>query len=139
MDTDKLFQNLAEEMIRQWDIMPTGSGLLVTTDWQLPNNDRIEIHVRPVGEREDLYLVTDGGELFNFLFSHGIDLSKDNRSMKVLNSIAANYGAQFVEYQMAKGANDTDLHSAIRLVLEAVKDAAYILWHKLDQREKKIH
>jgi hypothetical protein len=133
MDEKQLWQNLAEEMIGRWDISPTGSGFMVTTDWRLPNDDRIEIYVRTVGEREDLYLVTDGGNLFSFLFSHGIDLNKDERAKKVLSRIAETYEIKVVEFQMAKGANDSDLHHAIRMLLEAIKDASYLLWQRLDQ------
>jgi hypothetical protein len=133
MDEKKLELSLAEELIKYWDIDPTGTGFMITTDWQWPNRERIEIYVRSVGEREDLYLVTDGGELYNFLFSHGIDLSKDTRAMKVLDGVFDNYGVRFVDYQIAKGANDEDLHQVIRVVLEAIKDSSFILRHKLEQ------
>jgi len=139
MDERTLTQNLAEELIDGWDIMSTGSGFLIITDWHWPNDDRIEIYVRTVGDREDLYIVTDGGNLFNFLFSHGIDLNKDHHGMKVLSGIAENCGAKIVDYQMARGANDGDLHRAIRLLLEAIKDASFLLWHKLEHGEGCLH
>ena len=66
MDEKTLEQNLAETLVEGWDISSTGNGFLVASDWRWPNNERIEIYVRNVGEREDLFLVTDGGELFNY-------------------------------------------------------------------------
>ncbi len=132
MDEKTLAEGLLEEMVNGWEVIPTGGGYMIRTDWQLPNRDRIEIYIRMVGDREDLFLVTDGGELFNLLYSQGIDLTKDEHGMRVFQGVADNYGAQVVEYQLAKGANEGDLHHAIRLVLEAVKDAAYLLWHKLE-------
>lgn len=139
MDSKTLFENIAQALISGWEIDTTGNGFLVLTDWRLPNNDRIEIFIRTVGEREDLYLVTDGGNLFNFLFSHGIDLNKDKASLKALNSIAENHAVQFVEYQLARGANEKDIHTAVRALLEAIKDTAFFLWHKLEGQGSPIH
>ncbi|GLI33158.1 hypothetical protein [Desulforhabdus amnigena] len=134
MDEKTLEQSLADEFIREWDITPTGNGYLITTDWQWPNHERIEIFVRMVGDREDLLLVTDGGELFSFLYSQGIDLSKDEHGMKVINGVAEHYGAKIADFQMARGTNPGDLPRSIRLLLEAIKDASLLLWYKLDQR-----
>jgi len=132
MDETILKQRLQEAFIEDWEIMPTGGGFLIVTDWHWPNSERIEIHIRPVGEREDLYIVSDGGELFNLLFSQGVDLSKDERGMKILDGVTKNYGAKAVDCQIAKGAGLGDLHRAIRVVLEAIKDASFLLWYKLD-------
>jgi len=63
MNEKILEQNLSEAFIRDWEIIPTGSGFLVVSDWLWPNHERIEIHARTVGEREDLFVVADGGEL----------------------------------------------------------------------------
>jgi len=131
MDERDLELKIAEELIGGWDVIRTGEGFLVTTDWQMPNGDRIEVHVRTVGEREDLYLVTDGGDLFNLLYSQQVDLTKDEAGMKVLRAIAENHGAKIVDYQMAKGANDGTLAQAVRKVLESVKDASFLLWYKV--------
>jgi hypothetical protein len=131
MDEKSLVENLAEELIKGWDITPTGSGFLISTDWRWPNHERIEVYVRTVGEREDLYLVSDGGEVFNFLFAQGIDLAKDSQGMKIFSGVAQNYGAKIVDYQMAKGASDADLPQAVRAILEAIKDVSFLLWHKL--------
>lgn len=133
MDEKALFQNLAEELIKGWDVIPTGGGYLVLTDWQWPNQEHIEVYVRTVGQREDLFLVSDGGEIFNFLFAQGIDLSKDENAMRLFNSVAQNYGAKIVDYQMAKGASGSELQTAIRMLVEAIKDVAFILWHKIEQ------
>jgi len=139
MDIKTLLENLAEELVREWEITPTGSGFFMVTDWRWPNDERIEIYIRAVGEREDLYLVTDGGNLFNFLFAHGVDLRKDKHGMKFLNGIAEHFGAKIVDYQMARGANDADLHQAIRMILEAIKEASFILWYKLSQESEPVH
>lgn len=136
MDQKTLVENLAEELIGEWDIIPTGNGFLISTDWHWPNHERIEVHVRTVGEREDLYLVSDGGEVFNFLFAQGIDLTKDAQGMKVYNGVAQSYGAKIVDFQLAKGASDADLHKAIRAMTEAIKDVSFLLWHKLAQSQK---
>jgi hypothetical protein len=77
MDEKEIFDGLTEAFYQGWDVLPTGGGFLITTDWMLPNNEKIEIHVRRVGDREDLFLLTDGGELINFLFAQGVDLSKE--------------------------------------------------------------
>ena len=131
MDEKQLEQSLAEELIQEWSITPTGSGFLIATDWHWPNGEHIEVYVRTVGEREDLYLVSDGGELFNFLFSQGVDLTRDPGGMKVIEDVAQNNGARIVDYQMVKGATEGDAPRAIRMILEAIKDASFILWHKL--------
>jgi len=125
-----LEEKLALVFIEGWDITPTGNGFLLSSDWRWPNAERIEIHVRTVGEREDLYLVTDGGELSNFLYSRGIDLSKDEFALNKIGAAVENYEAKFVDYQIAKGANEEELPRAIRSVLEAIKDASLILWDK---------
>lgn len=119
---------MGEAMITGWSFVPTGSGLLITTNWKLPDRGDIEIHVRRVGEREDLYLVTDGGELFNFFYLQGIDISRDRDAMDVVSRVAGDYGAKVVEGQVVKGANEGDFQEAVRSVLEALKEAAFILW-----------
>ncbi|ABK17056.1 hypothetical protein [Syntrophobacter fumaroxidans] len=131
MNVKELEQLMEQAMTSEWEVTSTGTGFLVATDWRLPNNERIEIFVRTVGEREDLFLVTDGGEVFNFLFSHGIDLSKDTRGMKTLNGVSERYQAKIVNYQITRGSGRADLARSIRLMLEAVKDASFLLWHKL--------
>jgi len=131
VDENVLEEKLAEELLEGWQVVPTGSGFLVTTAWRWPTGEMIEIYVRKVAERDDLYLVTDGGELFNFLFARGIDLRQDDRNMKLLQSIAAGSGAKMIDYQIVKGANDDELPRSIRLIVEAVKEGAFLLWHLL--------
>jgi hypothetical protein len=138
MDEKLLFDSLAQELIREWDVIPSGNGFLVMTDWRLPNDERIEIQVRTVGERDDLYVVTDGGNLFNFLFAEGVSFDADDTGMKILNGVMKRYGAQFVDYQIVKGANDETLAGTVKNLLEAVKDASLLLWHKLSDR-KSVH
>jgi hypothetical protein len=134
MDEKTISENLAEEMIRGWTITETGNGYVVETSWQWPSRERIEIYVRSVGEREDLFIISDGGELFNYLFSKGIDLTKDEPGMKVLQQVAENYGSKIVDFQLVKGANEDEVPGAIRLILEALKDASLILWHKVEKQ-----
>ncbi len=131
MDETDLLEDLGAEFIKGWDVAPTGSGFMVITDWQWPNRDRIEVFVRKVGDREDLFLVSDGGEIFNVLFSHGIDLGKDTRSMDLFREVAKNHGAEFADYAIVKGANGKDVAGAVRMVLEAAKDISFLLWHKV--------
>ncbi len=133
MNEEELQLHLAQESVAGWEIVSTGSGFLISTDWRWPNKERIEVYVRAVGEREDLFLVTDGGEVFNFLFAQGIDLSKDAQGMKILNTVAEQYEAGILDYQIVKGANPAELPRSIRLILEAIKDTSYLLWHKLNQ------
>ena len=131
MDENVLEEKLAEALLAEWQVIPTGSGFLVTTGWRWPNDEKIEIYVRSVAERDDLYLVTDGGELFNFLFARGVDLRQDDRHMEMLENIAARSGAKIVDYQIVQGATDEDLPRSILLLLEAVKEAAFLFWHRL--------
>ena len=136
MDEAALLESLGEELIRDWDVSATGSGYLVISDWHWPNNDRIEIFVRAVGDRDDLFIVSDGGDLFNFLFSNGVDLTKDDRSMKLFKSVARGHGADFVDYQIVKGANAGDLARAIRVIVEVVKDVSLLMWHKFSEEQE---
>jgi hypothetical protein len=131
VDEKVLEEKLAEELTADWEVIPTGSGFLVTTAWRWPNGEMIEIYVRRVAEREDLYLVTDGGELFNFLFVKGMDLRQEARSMEILDSLAESVGARMIDYQIIKGANNEDLPRSIRLVAEAVKEGAFLFWSVL--------
>jgi hypothetical protein len=133
MNEDDLQVHLSQGLVSGWEIIPTGSGFLITTDWHWPNDERIEIYVRTVGDREDLFVVSDGGEVFNFLFSQGIDLTKDAQGMKILNTAAERCESKIVDYQIVKGANPSELPRAVRLILEAVKDTSFLLWHKLNQ------
>lgn len=134
MDEKLLFENLARELIREWEIIPTGDGFLVMTDWNLPNDERIEIHVRTVGERDDLYVVTDGGNLIGFLYAEGVALDKDENASRIVSGVMKRYDAQLVDFQIAKGASNENLARSIRDILEAVKDASLLLWHKLNDR-----
>jgi hypothetical protein len=134
VDENVLEEKLVEELIAGWEIVPTGSGFLVTTAWRWPNDEMIEIFVRRVAERDDLYLVTDGGELFNFLFAKGLDLSQDARCMELLDSLAESAGARIVDYQIVRGTDNEDLPRSIRLVLEAVKEGAFLFWYLLSSK-----
>ncbi|MCK8602854.1 hypothetical protein [Desulfoferrobacter suflitae] len=132
MDETRLEEKLAFAFVEGWNITPTGNGFLLTSDWRWPNEEHIEIHVRAVGEREDLYLVSDGGDLFNFLFSHGIDLTRDSMALSRINDVVEMYESKFVDFQIARGANEEELARSVRLVLEAIKDASLILWHRFE-------
>ncbi len=131
MDETVLGERLAEELIAPWEVVPTGNGFLVVTDWRWPNEERIEVHVRRVAQRDDLYLVTDGGELCNFLFAKGMDLRQDPRRMELLEQLAAESGAGMIDYQIVRGAGDEDLSHCIRRVLEAIKEGAFVFWREL--------
>ncbi|HYA40999.1 MAG TPA: hypothetical protein VEF34_06830 [Syntrophobacteraceae bacterium] len=131
MDEDEILEALAEDFFQGWDVSPTGGGFLITTDWVLPNNERIEIHIRRVGDRDDLFIVTDGGELTNYLFSQGVDLTRDPDSRRILGGVAQNRSVEISEHQLVKGANEEEIAGAVRVLLEAVKEASFALWHKL--------
>ncbi|MGA3113782.1 MAG: hypothetical protein ABSF90_05025 [Syntrophobacteraceae bacterium] len=140
MDENEILEALTEDFFQGWDVTPTGGGFLITTDWVLPNNERIEIHVRRVGDREDLFIVTDGGELINYLFSQGVDITRDRDSKRTLNGIAENRSIKVTEHQLVKGANEEELAGAVRVVLEAVKEASFSLWHKIKSKpEDSVH
>jgi len=140
MDENEILEGLAEDFFRGWDVTPTGGGFLIATDWVLPNNERIEIHVRRVGDREDLYIVTDGGELINYLFSQGVDITRDRDSRRTLNGIAENRSIKVTEHQLVKGANEEEIAGAVRVLLEAVKEASFSLWHKIKSKpEDSLH
>jgi hypothetical protein len=140
MDENEILEALAEDFFRGWDVTPTGGGFLIATDWVLPNNERIEIHVRRVGEREDLFIVTDGGELINYLFSEGIDLTRDRDNRRILDRIAENRSIKLTEHQLVKGANEEEIAWAVRVLLEAVKEASFSLWRKIKSKpEDPVH
>ncbi len=132
MHEETLLDRLGRELIESWQVVAAGNGFLVTTDWRLPNDELIEIHVRNVGDRKDLFVVTDGGEVANVLFSHGFDLTGDRGAMRMAARSAERYGVKIVDGQMVKGAGEEDLHRAVRKVLEAVKEVSCMLWHHLD-------
>lgn len=131
MDETVLAEKMVEELIADWQIIPTGNGFLVNTAWHWPDAETIEVHVRRVAERDDLYLVTDGGQLFNFLFARGMDLRLDERSMEILHQIAESSGAGIIDYQIVRGADNEDLPRSIRLILEAIKEGAFVFWYRL--------
>jgi hypothetical protein len=133
MDESVLEQKLAEELFAEWQVLGTGHGFLVMTDWRWPDDEKIEVQVRRVADRDDLYLVGDGGELFNFLFAKGLDLRRDQRSMELLHQLAAGAGAGFIDYQIVRGTGDEDLPQSIRRVLEAIKEGAFVFWYQLSE------
>jgi len=134
MDENEILEALAEDFYRGWNVTPTGGGFLIATDWVLPNNERIEIHVRRVGEREDLFIVTDGGELINYLFSEGIDLTRDPDNRRILDRIAENRSIKVTEHQLVKGANEEEIAWAVRVLVETVKEASFSLWRKIKSK-----
>ncbi|MFZ2447250.1 MAG: hypothetical protein WAW37_12905 [Syntrophobacteraceae bacterium] len=134
MDDSEILDELVENFYRGWEVRPTGGGFLIVTDWRLPGDERIEIHLRRVGDREDLFLVTDGGELINFLFSHGVDIDKDRESRRLLDGIAEKHAIKVADFQFVKGAGETEVAEAVRAMLEAVKEASFLLWHKIKSK-----
>jgi hypothetical protein len=140
MDENEILEALAEDFSRGWDVTPTGGGFLIATDWVFPNNERIEIHIRRVGDREDLFIVTDGGELINYLFSEGVDLTRDHDSRRILDVIAENRSIKVTEHQLVKGVKEEEIAAAVRVLLEAVKEASFSLWHKIKSKpEDSVH
>lgn len=139
MDIGAIEQALAETMILGWEIVPTGGGVLITTNWRMPTKENIEIHVRSVGEREDLYLVTDGGELFSMMFLQGWNLSEDREEEALVTDIVEAHGVKLMDGQLLKAANDGDLGYAIRSILEAVKEASFLLWGKKARGGSSLH
>ncbi len=133
MDEKDLWEDLAEEMLRSWELIAMGNGFTILTDWHWPDGNRIEIYVRAVGDRDDLYVVTDGGELFNFLFSQGVDLSRDERAMRFLERTVEDQGGKIVDYQIARGCGKGDCAGAVRSILEIIKDGAFMMWHKFQE------
>lgn len=128
MEEKKLLEGLVEELVRGWEVLPTGNGFVVASDWVWPTGDRIEVVVRSVGEREDLFLVSDGGELFNFFFAQGLDISGHDESLRRIEEVAARHGAKLVDFHLAKGAGESDLPRAIRRMVECVKEGAFLFW-----------
>jgi len=128
MDAERLRRELLEELVKGWEILPTGNGFVVASDWVWPTGDRIEVMVRNVGEREDLFLVSDGGELFNFFFAQGLDISSNEVSMRGIEEVAARHGAKLVDFHLAKGSGENDLSHAIRHMVECVKEGAFLFW-----------
>jgi hypothetical protein len=134
MDENEILEGLAEDFFRGWEIMSTGGGFLIVTDWMFPNNERIEIHIRRVGDREDLFIVTDGGELISFLFSQGVDLNKDNEGRQILNGVSENRAIKITDEQLVKGANEDELAGTVRVMLEAIKEVSFSLWYKIKSK-----
>ena len=139
MDIEAVEQALAEAMILGWIVVPTGGGMIITTNWKMPTSEHIEVHVRSVGEREDLYLVTDGGELFSMMFLEGWNLSEDREGAALASSVAESHGAKLVDGQLVKGAKDEDLGQAIRSILEVVKEASFLLWGRRARSASNLH
>jgi hypothetical protein len=134
MDENEILEALAENFFQGWDVAPTGGGFLITTDWVFPNNETIEVHVRRVGDRDDLFIVTDGGELINFLFSEGIDATRDPECIGILEGIAQNRSLKIAEHQIVRGAKVEEIAGAVRVVLEAVKEASFSLWPRIKSK-----
>jgi hypothetical protein len=128
MDEKKLWQGLLEEMVRGWEILPTGSGCVVVSGWIWPTGDRIEVTVRNVGERDDLFLVSDGGELFSFFYAQGLDIAGNGELMHRLEEMVGRHGARLVDLHLARGAGESDLAEAVLSMVEAIKEGAFLFW-----------
>lgn len=134
MDEQALLNSIGEEFIRGWQMIPMDTGVLVVTDWRWPNGDGIEIYVRGVAERRDLYVVTDGGGLCSFLFAGGINLQEDSDALASLQEMVTAAGLTLVDYQVVRGAGNEDLPRAIRLILEAVKEGAFMFSRQISHK-----
>ncbi len=139
MDAQNLEKELAGVFTEGWTVTATGTGFLVATDWLWPNGNAIEIYARHVGESETLFLVTDGGELFNCLFLEGLDFTQDAPTLRVVEQMAQNHGTKLVEYQLAKGAGEATLARSIREMLETVKEISFYLWHRVGEGASTTH
>ncbi len=137
MDSQALLNDLTEALISGWAVTPTGTGFLITTDWTWPNGHAIEIYVRNVSEGDSLFLVTDGGELFNNFFLEGLDFTSETATIHTVKQMAQSHGTELVEYQIAKGANDSNLGLSIREMLEAVKEISFYLWQRMGENTLK--
>jgi len=54
----------------------------------------------------------------------------------MLDEIAGNRSVKIVDHQLVKGAIEEEIAGAVRIVLEAVKEASFSLWHKIKSKPK---
>ena len=101
MDEIALEEQLAEGLIGGWEILSTGNGFLVITDWRWPGDEKIEVHARRVADRDDLYLVTDGGELQLPLCQRY--LARTSGAWRCCSKPPPGARAGIVDYQIVKG------------------------------------
>lgn len=132
VEEQALERGIAEEMVKGWSVIGTGGGFIIQTDWRWPHGERIEITVRRVSERDDLYLVTDGGELCASLFAQGVRLQEDETASRLLKELLDGSGAVLADFQVVRGATAGQLPGVIRNLLEAVKEAAFRAWQAFD-------
>jgi hypothetical protein len=51
--------------------------------------------------------------------------------MEILHQIAASSGASIIDYQIVRGADNEDLPHSVRLILEAIKEGAFVFWYRV--------
>ena len=67
-------------------------------------------------------------------------LTRDRDSRRILDGIAENRSIKVTEHQLVKGANEEEIAGAVRVLLEAVKEASFSLWHKIKSKpEDSVH
>ena len=92
---------------------------LLGTTFLYPNSDCIDLIVEV---RNNDFIITDNGDLYLFLLSHGFELN-EVRTFN-LNAIAERFGVNYIDHEFITEAESYNFSLKVNLLAQAIQEAA---------------
>ncbi len=123
----RLLADLQRSVREQFAVEPTDDGCRIITPYLFPDNDPIEILVRPIGEGGRVRL-SDMGETLGLLFLQGVDLrGKSKQEWHLATALRrldlANEGQELVVEAPIR-----ELGDALTRIVEGAKALSYLVY-----------
>jgi hypothetical protein len=101
---------------KQFATRVMGDRCIISTPYALPNEDRIEVSVRPA---EGIVEVSDRGLSLGYLFLQGINLTEHSRQELMLQSQLRRFGVEAERGRIVARVSEEEVEDAIERVTEA--------------------
>ena len=126
-----------------FEVQETEGGCIVVTPYVRRDNDLIEIGVER--QPDGRFLVTDYGETLAYLNLSGVNISRSPEVKRTLAQIGKRFRVEIAEDDISAFASDDALGPALENVINAVVDAAYLVYKRrrhppvsFDERVEKL-
>jgi len=98
---------------------------LIITPYLLPNDDAIEVVVKPKNGR---YEISDMGTTIGFLYLSGVDLRQHSKQEAHFQAQVARFGVKILQGELVIEAPESEIIDALRRIIEASKSISYLVY-----------
>jgi hypothetical protein len=118
-----------EALRASFEVIPTDKGCVVVTPFLRSDNECIELEfiVQPEGK----LLITDNSDTINYLFVHGLNVSRSRELKRLLSQIASRFNVQIESDEIFKLTDFDSLGESVSSMLNALQDVSYLIYKKV--------